>query len=87
MDDLAESVFISKNTLNKYIKTIKEIIGKYDLEYITKLNAGIKIIGSEDSKRKCIFDNVLYTDFDHYITCLLYTSNLREALLLMYNYL
>ena len=68
MDDLAESVFISKNTLNKYIKTIKEIIGKYDLEYITKLNAGIKIIGSEDSKRKCIFDNVLYTDFDHYIT-------------------
>lgn len=25
MDDLAESVFISKNTLNKYIKTIKEI--------------------------------------------------------------
>ena len=28
MDDLAESVFISKNTLNKYIKTIKEIIGK-----------------------------------------------------------
>ena len=42
MDDLAESVFISKNTLNKYIKTIKEIIGKYDLEYITKLNAGIK---------------------------------------------
>ena len=68
MDDLAESVFISKNTLNKYIKTIKEIIGKYDLEYITKLNAGIKLIGSEDSKRKCIFDNVLYTDFDHYIT-------------------
>lgn len=68
MDELAESVFISKNTLNKYIKNIKEIIGKYDLEYITKLNAGIKIIGSEDSKRKCIFDNVLYTDFDHYIT-------------------
>lgn len=38
------------------------------MEYITKLNAGIKIIGSEDSKRKCIFDNVLYTDFDQYIT-------------------
>lgn len=31
MDELSETVFISKNTLNKYIKIIKNIVNKYDL--------------------------------------------------------
>lgn len=68
MDDLADAVFISKNTLNKYIKTIKKIVQKYNLEYITKLNAGIKIIGPEDGKRKCIIENILVCDYQEYIT-------------------
>ena len=52
LDDLSETVFISKNTLNKYIKTIKDIITGYDLEYITKPSLGVKIIGSEEQIRK-----------------------------------
>ena len=68
MDDLAETVYISKNTLNKYIKTIKEMLKDYDLEYITKLNAGIRIIGSEESKRKLLITQVLHCDFKNQLT-------------------
>ncbi len=63
-----DKVFISKNTLNNYIKTIKKIIEKYYLEYIAKPNVGIKLIGTEDNKRKCIMDHVITYDFDNYIT-------------------
>ena len=63
-----DKVYISKNTLNNYIKTIKKVVAKYHLEYISKPNAGIKLIGSEDDKRKCIMDNVITYDFDNYIT-------------------
>lgn len=68
LDEIMERVFISKNTLNNYIKAIKKIVEKYNLEYISKPNAGIKIIGAEDDKRKCIMDNIITYDFDNYIT-------------------
>lgn len=68
LNDIMDRVFISKNTLNNYIKKIKKIIGKYHLEYITKPNVGIKLIGTEDNKRKCIMDHVITYDFDNYIT-------------------
>ena len=68
LDDLADSVFISKNTLQNYLKTIKAILPQYALEYITKTNHGVKIIGNEDNKRKCLINNVLSHDFQNYIT-------------------
>lgn len=68
LEEFMQEVYISKNTLNNYIKRIKEIIGQYDLEYIAKANAGIKIIGTEAAKRKCIIGHVLSSNFDNYIT-------------------
>ncbi|MFQ9515786.1 MAG: BglG family transcription antiterminator [Eubacterium sp.] len=68
LDEIMDKVYISKNTLNNYIKTIKKIVDQYDLEYIAKPNAGIKIIGAEDGKRKCIMDHVITYNFDNYIT-------------------
>lgn len=68
LNEIMENVYISKNTLNNYIKTIKKVVEKYHLEYISKPNAGIKLIGSEDDKRKCIMDHVITYDFDNYIT-------------------
>lgn len=68
LNEIMDKVYISKNTLNNYIKTIKKVVAKYHLEYISKPNAGIKLIGSEDDKRKCIMDNVITYDFDNYIT-------------------
>lgn len=68
LDDLADSVYISKNTLLNYLKTIKNILPQYQLEYISKTNQGVKIIGNEDNKRKCLIDTVLSHDFQNYIT-------------------
>lgn len=59
LDELANMVYISKNTMINYTKTIKHIIQKYDLEYISKINQGIKIIGTEEQKRKCLLEKVL----------------------------
>ncbi|NBK96945.1 MAG: transcription antiterminator [Erysipelotrichia bacterium] len=67
MDTLADSVYISKNTLQNYLKTIKKILAIYQLEYINKTNVGIKVIGNESDKRQCIIENVLSYDANNYI--------------------
>jgi lichenan operon transcriptional antiterminator len=67
-DQIMDLVFISKNTLNNYIKTIKRILDKYDLEYISKPNSGIKVVGMEEDKRRCIMAHVITSDNDSYIT-------------------
>lgn len=59
LDDLANSVYVSRNTLQNYIKTIKEILEKYNLIYVSKTNQGIKVFGNEKDKRECIINNVL----------------------------
>ena len=56
--------------MNKYIKTIKEIITGYDLEYITKPSLGVKIIGSEEQIRKLYAEYILSSDFNEYVTSL-----------------
>ena len=68
LDDLADNIYVSKNTLQNYIKTLKNIFSKYNLEYISKTNAGIKVIGNEDDKRKCLVENVLSFNFQNYVT-------------------
>lgn len=67
-DHIMDTVFISKNTLNNYVKTIKRILDKYDLEYISKPSSGIKVIGTEEDKRRCIMARVITSDNDSYIT-------------------
>ena len=68
LDDLADNIYVSKNTLQNYIKTLKNIFSKYNLEYISKTNAGVKVIGNEDDKRKCLVENVLSFNFQNYVT-------------------
>lgn len=68
LDDLADDIYVSKNTLQNYIKTLKGIFSKYDLEYISKTNIGVKVIGNEDDKRKCLVENVLSYNFQNYVT-------------------
>lgn len=67
LDELAKCVYISRNTLQNYIKTIKDILKKYNLEYISKYQYGVKIIGNEEDKRKCLIDNILTRDNQNYI--------------------
>lgn len=67
LDDLANYVYLSKNSIQNYIKQIKKIIVEYNLEYITKTNSGVKIIGNEADKRRCLINCVLSHNFDDYV--------------------
>ncbi len=67
LDDLADSVYVSRNTMQNYIKTIKEILEKHNLIYVSKTNQGIKVFGNEKDKRECIINDVLSKEAPSYI--------------------
>lgn len=68
IDEISEILFVGTSTLKNYIKLLEPILEKYNLELIQKTNKGIKIIGNESDKRKCIFDNIISQNFQNYIT-------------------
>lgn len=67
LDDLADSVFVSRNTMQNYIKTIKDIFEKHNLMYISKINKGIKVFGNEKDKRQCLVDVILSKNASSYV--------------------
>ena len=67
LDELADQICISRITLNNYLRTIKAILNEYELEYIAKSGQGVKIIGLESNKRKCLIENVISQDFQNYV--------------------
>lgn len=68
LDHIMDTVFISKNTLGNYMKTIKRVLEKHELEFISRPSSGIKIIGTEENKRRCIMAHAISSDNDNYIT-------------------
>lgn len=67
LDDLANEVFISRNTLQNYIKPIKETLETYNLIYVSKPNLGVKVFGNEKDKRECLLNEILCKDTPTYI--------------------
>lgn len=67
LNELESSVFITKNTLNKYLNSIKELIINYHLYLDLHQGKGARIIGKEEDIRKCILENILSYDFQNYI--------------------
>lgn len=67
LDDLANEVFVSRNTLQNYIKPIKETLETYNLIYVSKPNLGIKVFGNEKDKRECLLNEILCKDTPTYI--------------------
>lgn len=67
LDDLADEVYVTRNTLQNYIKTIKDILEKYNLMYISKPNIGVKIFGNEKDKRKCLVNEILNKETPSYV--------------------
>lgn len=67
LEDLADQVYVSRNTLQNYTKSIKEIVEKYNLAYVSKTNYGVKILGSEKNKRQCLIENFLSRDMPDYV--------------------
>ncbi|MGT2803054.1 BglG family transcription antiterminator [Streptococcus henryi] len=58
LDDIAEELFVSRQTLFTNVKRVEEILSSYDLSIDRKPNYGIKVIGNEFDKRTCIVNNL-----------------------------
>ena len=65
MDDLADEVFVSTNTIMNYLKTIRLILKQYHLTLETRSNWGYRIAGEEVDKRHCIID-LITSHYHHY---------------------
>lgn len=55
-NQLADTVYVSINTILNYLKAIRSILEGYSLRLLNKVNRGYKIEGSETDKRICIMD-------------------------------
>ncbi len=58
MDVLAEELFISRSTLQSDLKTVREILERYNLFLDQKPNYGIKVRGDEMKIRFCISEYI-----------------------------
>lgn len=59
-EKMADAVFVSTTTLQNYLKSIYKTIEEYELEYISRPDRGVKIIGDEKNKRSCMINNLLH---------------------------
>lgn len=67
-DKLSDMLYVSKNTLLNYIKTIRIMIEQYDLQLTSKINLGIRIDGPEEYKRACFMEMVIPHDIQSMVT-------------------
>lgn len=61
-DALAEQIYVSRNTIINYLKTIRIMICEYQLTLVSKVNLGIRIQGSEVAKRACFMELIVPHD-------------------------
>lgn len=54
LDDLSDSIYISKRTLTNDLKDIEKTLNQYNISLIRKPNHGIKIEGKEFNLRLCL---------------------------------
>ncbi|WP_158282220.1 BglG family transcription antiterminator [Salipaludibacillus keqinensis] len=58
VEDLADTLYISRSTLQNELKTIREILKKYHLNIEQKPHYGIRVIGNEAQIRFCISEYI-----------------------------
>lgn len=54
LEELMEQMYISRSTIQNDMKETREILNKFNLDFITKPNYGMKIVGSENEIRNAI---------------------------------
>lgn len=60
IDQIAESMYVSRNVISRDIKKIRSDLSKYNLELKHDKSSGIYLVGNELNKRLCIRANKLY---------------------------
>lgn len=66
-DELAEVIYVSDNTLQNYIRHIKDILTEYDLALLVKPGVGVNVLGREDNRRRCFMERVLVRNMRSYV--------------------
>lgn len=82
MDDLAEMLYVSRSTIKNQLTDIIENGQKYHISYETKPRFGIRLTGTELSKRRFVLDSVfnLFSESDTLYQFLdLFLSNKNHA--------
>lgn len=60
--DLAAITLVGENTAASYVATIREMLGDYKLECVSKRGVGLRIFGTEADRRHCLLNEVLLGD-------------------------
>lgn len=66
--ELADLVYVGENTLQNYIRQIRDLLAEYDLALIAKAGVGIKVLGREFDRRRCFMENVIVRNMRDYVT-------------------
>lgn len=66
-DKLARLVYVSRNTISNYLKSIKSMLSQHHLQLETKANLGVKVTGKEEYKRSFITDTLIPHDMQSYM--------------------
>lgn len=67
-DELAQEIYVSRNTIMNYLKTIRIMICEYHLSLTSRPNLGIRIEGNEEAKRACFMELIVPHDLQSMIT-------------------
>lgn len=65
MEDLADSLYISRATLNNDLKILRQIMEEYGIQLSIKPSHGVSIIGEEKSIRYCLAEYADVRDEEH----------------------
>lgn len=68
MSELCHIVYVSPSTMTSYLRTIKESLATYHLTLTSKNNVGYKIIGSEQTIRRYMFEHLIDKSDANYMT-------------------
>lgn len=65
MEDLADSLYISRATLNNDVKILRQIMEEYGIQLSIKPSYGVSIVGEEKSIRYCLAEYADVRDEEH----------------------
>lgn len=66
-EDLADVIYVGENTLQNYMRSIKELLAQYDLALLVRAGVGVKVLGQEGDRRRCFMDHVLVRNMRSYV--------------------
>lgn len=68
LDDLADRLFVSRNSLTGDLKKVRHYFSRFHLDISQTPNYGLRLIGSEANIRKCLWERELnhHPNLDHF---------------------